>query len=73
MGTVHASINAVRAAVTGLQSALPSFVSGEERLIEDYDAAIQETDLSSTKELLLQQKHALQGRMRAMIAMQSEA
>lgn len=43
MSTVHETVVSVRSAVTGLNpSSLGSFASGEERIVKDYDNAIEE-------------------------------
>ena len=61
MSTVHTSIIAVRATITGLKSALPSFVSGEERLTATYEDAISSSVSPATKTLLLHQQAAVRG------------
>jgi uncharacterized protein (TIGR02284 family) len=44
MSMVHKTVISVRAAITGLdRPSLASFASGEERILKDYDAAIEET------------------------------
>lgn len=56
MATVHKAAVGVRSAVTGIdRSALEPFISGEEAVLEEYDAAIAEGD-GSTSEMLKRQK-----------------
>lgn len=44
MSMVHKTVVSVRAAVTGLDKpSLTSFANGEERILKDYDAAIEES------------------------------
>lgn len=44
MSTIHEAVIAIRSAVTGLDDrTLPSFASGEERIIDLYDDAIEES------------------------------
>lgn len=55
MATVHATVISVRAAVTGLEGAVSAFASGEERIVSEYDAAIEEAD-NETKAMLITQR-----------------
>lgn len=61
MAAVHKTVISVRSAVAGLDSkSLSSFASGEERIVKDYDATIEDnTDDVSVAEILAQQKSAL--------------
>ena len=72
MKIVHAGIISLRASVTGLQSALSSFASGEERLIEIYDAALKSVPAPAITTMLDRQKTELQSRITAMKAMEKE-
>lgn len=61
MSTVHKTVIAARSALIGLDDkALPSFASGEERIVEDYDRAIEDNRYDSALvALLARQKHRL--------------
>jgi uncharacterized protein (TIGR02284 family) len=61
MSTVHKTVISVRLAVTGLgTNALSSFVMGEEQIIKEYDAALQEfASDSATTTILNRQKETL--------------
>jgi hypothetical protein len=48
MATVHKTIIKVRAATTGLDSSLSSFVMGEEQVVEEYNKALKECALDPT-------------------------
>jgi uncharacterized protein (TIGR02284 family) len=53
MGTVHKTVIAVRAAVTGLdEKALGAFADGEERILEAYDKAIADEPDGDVAEML---------------------
>jgi uncharacterized protein (TIGR02284 family) len=61
MSTVHKVVISTRAAVVGLdEGSLPSFASGEERIIEAYDRAIDgNADDGAVRSVLEQQKSFL--------------
>ena len=70
MSTVHKTVVKVRAATTGLQSALPSFVMGEEEVVGQYDVAIKDcTSDPATLALLNSQKENLVAKIAVMKAM----
>ena len=72
MTTVHAGIISLRASITGLKSALSSFASGEERLIEMYDDVLKASPPPAVTTMLTGQKTELQSRIPAMKAMETE-
>ena len=62
MATVHKAVISVRSAVTGVdENSLSSFVSGEQRIIEQYDDAIQHELDASTVAMLQYHKSRLLG------------
>lgn len=72
MGTVHKTVIAVRAAVTGLdRDALGGFIDGEKRILGLYDEAIREAASSRIAAMLEHHRSVLDdliGRMQAMHA-----
>ena len=59
MTTVHKTVISVRSAVTGLgDGALSSFASGEERIVADYDKAIEDNPGDAPLVALLQRQKA---------------
>jgi uncharacterized protein (TIGR02284 family) len=70
MSTVHKTIISVRSAVTGLNDeALSAFAEGEERIVEDYNRAIEgNRDDAAVVGLLERQKEALKDEIRVMRA-----
>jgi uncharacterized protein (TIGR02284 family) len=62
MSMVHKTVISVRAAITGLDiPSLSSFASGEERILQDYDAAIEERrDDAPAADRLRRHRDALQ-------------
>ncbi|QKD05262.1 ferritin-like domain-containing protein [Mesorhizobium loti] len=62
MSTVHKAVISVRSAVTGVdENSLSSFVSGEQRIVEQYDEAIQDELDASTVAMLQYHKSRLLG------------
>ena len=62
MSTVHKAVISVRSAVTGIdENSLSSFVSGEQRIVEQYDEAIQDELDASTVAMLQYHKSRLLG------------
>lgn len=61
MGAVHKTVINVRAAVTGINdNALSSFISGEESVISEYDAALKESaSRPGVHDMLAKQKAGL--------------
>jgi uncharacterized protein (TIGR02284 family) len=72
MATVHTIVIDARAMVTGLNESLPSFISGEEHVINAYDAAL-EANAADTKvvEILRRQKQSLQAEISKMKSLQA--
>ena len=68
MATVHKTVTSLRSAVTGLdEDALSPFISGEEKIVEEYDAAINESSADpSIRNLLTAQKLTLQSKIAEM-------
>ena len=66
MTSVHAGIISLRASITGLKSALPSFASGEERLIGLYDDALKGSPSAAVAALLTRQKAELEAKAQTM-------
>jgi len=68
MGTVHETVIGIRSAITGLgTNALGSFVMGEEQILGQYDAAIDEAGAGTTlAELLSRQRATLRDRVAQM-------
>ena len=62
MSMVHKTVISVRAAITGLDKpSLSSFASGEERILKDYDAAIEDCrDDPPVADRLIRHRDALQ-------------
>lgn len=73
MATVHQTVISVRSAVTGLgTNSLPSFVTGEERIVEQYNDAIRESAADrATVESLNNQKAVLLSKIAEMKNMQT--
>jgi uncharacterized protein (TIGR02284 family) len=71
MATVHRAATSVRAAALGMnEDALAPFISGEKKIIEEYDAAIEEADNSATtRDMLLAQRTALMAKVSEMESM----
>jgi uncharacterized protein (TIGR02284 family) len=70
MSTVHKTIISVRSAVTGLDEAsLSAFADGEERIVGQYNSAIEDNhDDAAVVGLLERQKEALKDEIRVMRA-----
>jgi uncharacterized protein (TIGR02284 family) len=68
MATIHRTVIGVRSAVVGLDDhSLPSFVSGEEMIIDQYDRAIEESIAKpSVTALLVRQQEELLGQIEVM-------
>lgn len=75
MATVHKTMTSARSAVTGIDAnALSPFISGEESILEEYDAAIREaSDDSATRDMLAAQKDALSNKIAEMKSMKAAA
>jgi uncharacterized protein (TIGR02284 family) len=73
MATVHETVIKVRSAVTGLgTNALPSFVMGEQQVIDEYKQAIADSSAyPATIEILNRQKAALQNKIAQMKTMET--
>lgn len=71
MTSIHKGVISVRAAITGLQSAIASFASGEEKLLERYNDAMESTEPTAGP-ILRRQKAALQAKIVEMKAMPHE-
>jgi uncharacterized protein (TIGR02284 family) len=70
MSTVHRTVISIRAALTGLDTnVLPSLISGEERVLESYDEAMQGGDES----FLAAQRSELADKIKAMEALRDKA
>lgn len=62
MSTVHKAVISVRSAVAGIdENSLSSFVSGEQRIAEQYDVAIEDERDAATVEMLQYHKSRLLG------------
>jgi uncharacterized protein (TIGR02284 family) len=74
MATIHRTVVGIRSAVAGLDDhSLPSFVSGEELIIDQYDRAIEESIATpSVTALLVSQQKELRGQIEAMKARASK-
>ena len=70
--TIHKVATSARATITGLdENALSPFISGEEKIVEKYDAAISEAGSdTATRDMLGDQKVALSSKILEMKAMQ---
>ena len=75
MATVHETVIGLRSVVAGLDtSALSSFVSGEERILDQYDDALAEAGADpALTAILTRQKQELQGRIQNMERLTSSA
>ena len=62
MSSVNKGVVAARAAITGLQGALPAFASGEERVIARNDAAITAASSPAIADMLRRQQGDLQAK-----------
>lgn len=73
--TVHKVVTGARAAITGLdRDALSPFISGEEKILQTYDAAIDEAgDDSSVREMLASQRSALSAAIGEMKSLKAAA
>ena len=73
MATVHKTVTSVRAAVTGLdEDALSPFIDGEKKILEKYDAAIDEADANATtRDMLIEQQATLMSKVAEMEALKS--
>ena len=71
MKSVHAGIISLRASVTGLKSALSSFASGEERLVEMYDDSLKDVSDPAIKGVLSKQRSDIQSRVTEMKSMET--
>ena len=71
MATVHKAVINVRAAVTGLgANALPSFVMGEEQVVDEYNQALEECESDpAIVETLTRQKNMLLSKIAQMKSM----
>lgn len=61
MSVVHETVVGVRSAISGVsKKTLPAFASGEENIVEEYDAALRETSGDfAVAEILARQKQTL--------------
>ena len=75
MATVHKTMTSARSAVTGIDAkALSPFISGEESILEEYDAAIKEASAdSATRDVLTGQRSALSAKIAEMKSMKAAA
>jgi len=78
MSFVHRTVISVRAAITGLgPDSLPSFASGEQRILDAYDSAIQDSqpypEIARGLEVQKSRLLAMVARMNAAAARYSEA
>lgn len=75
MSTVHRTVIDVRSYLTGLdESILPSLISGEERIIEKYDDAINESSPANPEyAVLVAQRDELRAKVNEMQSMQSRS
>ena len=71
MATVHKSMTSIRAAVAGISTnALSPFITGEENIAKEYDAAIDEASADSAlRDMLIDQQTALLAKIAEMMAM----
>ena len=69
--TVHKVATSARAAITGLdENALSPFISGEDKILEKYDAAIGEAGSdTATRDMLAEQRATLSAKIAEMRAM----
>ena len=75
MATVHKTMTSARSAVTGINAgALGPFISGEESILGEYDAAVEEaSNDSATRDMLAKQKQGLFAKVAEMKAMKTSA
>jgi uncharacterized protein (TIGR02284 family) len=75
MSTVHRTVISVRAALTGLDTnILPSLISGEERILEDYDETLKLAAATDLKpEFLVNQRQELADKIKAMEVLHSKS
>ena len=73
MATVHKTMTSARSAVTGIDAkALSPFISGEESILEEYDAAIKEASADgATRDMLTGQRSALSVKIAEMKSMKA--
>jgi len=72
MSAVHRVVIDTRSAITGLDSSLPSFISGEENVVEAYDTALNESAADpAVAEVLKRQKQKLLNQISKMKEMQA--
>ena len=73
MGTLHKTLTSVRSMVTGIDTdALSPFIRGEEKIVETYDAAIEEAlEDAATRDMLTEQQTTLLAKIADMRAMKS--